>query len=75
MRKIILTFIGAALIAGSASPMAFAREHHRVHTARQYSNERFRNANAYASPYAAPDDTASSYSDGMGGWASMTGFN
>ena len=75
MRKIILTFIGATLIAGSASPAAFAKEHHRVHTARQYTSERFRNANAYARPYAAPDAATSGYSGGMDGWGSMTGFN
>ena len=75
MRKIILTFIGVALIAGFASPAAFAKEHHRVHTARQYTYQRFRNANAYARPYATPDAAPSGYSGGMGGWGSMTGFN
>lgn len=75
MRKIVLAFIGVALIAGSASPAAFAREHHRAHTARQYTYERFRNANAYARPYAVPNAATPGYSGGMGGWGSMTGFN
>lgn len=45
MRKIILTLIGAALIAGSASPAAFARV--------QHHGARFGATNAYASPYLA----------------------
>lgn len=75
MRKIIITRAGVALIAGSASQVAFAKEHHRAHTAQQYTSEQFRNANAYASPYEAPASAASGYAGSMGGWASMTGFN
>ena len=74
MHKIILTLIGAALIAGSTSQMAFAKEHHHVRNTRQVNSEQFRNANDYAAPYVQPE-APSRYSGGMGGWASMTGFN
>ena len=72
MRRIVLTLVGAALIAGSTSQVAFSKERH--HVARQCSCERFRNANANANHDAAPD-AVSGYSGGMGGWASMTGFD
>jgi hypothetical protein len=74
MRKIILTLIGATLIAGSTGQVAFAKASHHVRAARQCTCERFRNANANADPYAA-QNTTSSYSGGMGGWASMTGID
>jgi hypothetical protein len=74
MRKIILTLIGAALIAGSTSQMAFSKEHHHIRNTRQSYSERFRNANDYAAPYVLPK-AGSGYSGGMGGWSSMTGFD
>ena len=74
MRKIILTFIGAALVAGSTAQVAFAKERHHVRNAQQYNSERFRNANDYYAvpPYEQPG--ASSYSGQDGAWQSMTGF-
>ena len=85
MRKIILTLVGAALIAGSPMQAAFSREHHHARSARQFTAEQFRNSRAYAAPsYAAPPYYAHpsyvpyappSYEGAMGAWGSMTGFN
>jgi hypothetical protein len=74
MRKIILTIVGAALIAGSTTHVAFSKERLRVRSAHQFNGERFRNAKAYAVPSALPQ-AVSSHTGGMGGWGSMTGFN
>jgi hypothetical protein len=74
MPKIIFVLVGAALIAGSASEVAFSKERHHVRNAQQFNTERFRNARAYAPPsyvsHAQPG-----YSGGAGAWQSMTGFN
>jgi hypothetical protein len=69
MRKIILTLLAAVLIAGSTTQIAFSKERHHVRHARQFTSEQFRNSNAAipALPERIPN--------GMGGWASMTGFN
>jgi hypothetical protein len=70
MRKIVLVLLGAALMAGSATQVAYAKSHHHVvRHERHYTNERFLNSNAAVLP--APEGDAG----GMGGWASMTGFN
>jgi hypothetical protein len=74
MRKIILTLVGAALLAGSTSQLAFSKEGHHVRNVQQRITERFRNSNAYAAPLSAPD-TRSSYSGLDGAWGAMTGFN
>ena len=72
MRKVILIVLGAALIAGSTTDVAFSKERHHVRSAHHFNSERFRNAKAYAAPSTPP---VSGYSGGMGGWESMTGFN
>lgn len=69
MRKIVFALLGAALIAGSTTQVAFAKSHHHVRHERQFTSERFLNSNAAVLP--APERDAG----GMGGWASMTGFN
>jgi hypothetical protein len=74
MRKIILTLVGAALLAGSSSQVAFSKERHHVRNVQQRITERFSNANAYAAPLSVPD-TGSSYSGLDGAWGAMTGFN
>jgi hypothetical protein len=74
MRKIIFTIVGAALIAGSMSQVAFSKERHHLRNARDFSIERFRNSNAYAAPLYVPD-TGSGGSGLAGAWGSMTGFN
>jgi hypothetical protein len=74
MRKIIFTIVGAALIAGSMSQVAFSKERHHVRNARDFNIERFRNSNAYAAPLYLPD-TGSAGSGLAGAWGSMTGFN
>jgi hypothetical protein len=73
MRKIILALAGAALIAGSTSQVAFAKERHHFRNAQQFNTEQFRNANAYAAPSYVP--YAGSASGLSGAWGSMTGFN
>ncbi len=73
MRKIILIFVGATLVAGSTAQVAFAKERHHVRYVRQYNSEQFRNANAYAVPlYVWP--RAPRYSGQAGAWQTMTGF-
>jgi hypothetical protein len=57
MRKTILTILGSALIAASATQMAAAAQSHRSHKADRApvtTNERFRDSNA-AWPAAQPD--------------------
>ena len=71
MRKIILTLVGAALLAGSSNQVAFSKERHHVRNVQQRITER---ANAYAAPLSVPD-TGSSYSGLDGAWGAMTGFN
>ncbi len=70
MGKIVLALLGAALMAGSATQVAYAKSHHHVvRYGRHYTSARFLNSNAAV--MSAPEkDTG-----GMGGWASMTGFN
>ncbi len=70
MRKIIVALIGAALMAGSTTQIAYGKSHRHVRHERQYTSERFLNSNAavISAPQADNDG-------GMGGWASMTGFN
>ena len=74
MRKVILTFVGAALVAGSTAQVAFAKGRHHVRNVPQYNSERFRNSNAYYGnpPYLQPG--SSSYSGQDGAWQTMTGF-
>jgi hypothetical protein len=45
MRKIILTVLGASLMAASTIPMAAAAEHHTHKADRAAANQQFRNAN------------------------------
>jgi hypothetical protein len=72
MRKMVLILVGAVLIAGSTSQIAFSQiafsKERYVRHARQFTSEQFRNSNA-AVP--APPSAVNR----MGGWASMTGFN
>jgi hypothetical protein len=74
MRNIILALVGAALLAGPASQVAFAKERHHVHHERQFNIERFRDSNAYAVPSYVPAP-GTDYSGEGGAWQSMTGFN
>ena len=69
MRRIILALLGAALMAGPTTQIAYAKSHHHVRHERQYTSERFLNSNASVNEPATQSD------GGMGGWASMTGFN
>jgi hypothetical protein len=65
MRKTILTLVGSALIAASATQMAAAAQQHRSHKADRApvtTNEQFRDSNA-AWP-AAPQSDWSRYSSG-----------
>jgi len=70
MRKIVAAVIGVALVAGSTTQFAYAKNRHHVRHERQYASERFRNSNAAAMPAPQTDNDA-----GMGGWARMTGFH
>jgi hypothetical protein len=70
MRKIVLASFDAALVAGPTMQVAYAKSHHDVRHERQYTSERFLNSNAAVIPVPRTDNDA-----GMGGWASMTGFN
>ena len=74
MRKVILTFVGAALVAGSTAQVAFAKERHHVRNVPQYNSERFRRSDAYSGipPYLQPGP--SSYSGLAGASEGMTGF-
>lgn len=46
MRKIIITVLGVALIAGSTTQMAFAKKYHHIRKAPQFTSGQFRNAKA-----------------------------
>ena len=70
MRNIILALLGAALMAGPTTRIAYAKSHHHVRHERQHTSERFLNSNAAVIPAPQADNDG-----GMGGWASMTGFN
>lgn len=70
MRKIVLAFLGAALVVGPTMQVAYAKSHHHVRHERRYTSERFLNSNAAVIPLPQTDNDA-----GMGGWDSMTGFN
>ena len=74
MRKIFLILVGAALIAGTTTQVAFSRERHHVRNVQQFNGERFRNTNAYALPSYAPD-ARSDYSGEAGAWQTITGFH
>jgi len=67
MKKIIVTFVGSALIALSAVQFAVAAEHHRT-KARHQSASEFRNSNAYAAPVQQPESYRYS-----GGYSDMAG--
>ena len=71
MRKIILTLVGAALVAGSTTQVAFSKERHHVRSVQQFNGERVRNANAYALPSYLPDAADAGEA---GAWQTMTGF-
>ena len=74
MRKIVLIFVGATLVAGSTAQVAFAKERHHVRYVQKYNSEQFRNANAkayYPVPlYMRPRG----FSGQDGAWQTMTGF-
>jgi hypothetical protein len=73
MHKTIIIIAGAALIA-SSTHLAFSKERLHVRSAHQFKSERVRNAKAYAVPSALRQPVPT-YTGGMGGWGSMTGFN
>jgi hypothetical protein len=71
MKKIILTAVGAALIAMSSAQFASAGEHHHARKAQAGASEQFRNANnAIAWPTQAPSAYSGVYS---GGWSAPAG--
>jgi hypothetical protein len=70
MRKIVLALLGAALMAGSTTQIAYAKSYRHVRHERKFTGERFLNSNAAVIPASQADNDG-----GMGGWASMTGFN
>ena len=71
MKKIILTTVGAALIALSGVQMASASEHHHVRKERAPYSEQFRNSNnSVAWPTEAPSAYSGVYS---GGWSAPAG--
>jgi hypothetical protein len=74
MRKVILTLVGAALLAVSTCQVAFSKERYHVRNAQHYYTQRFRNTKANAAPLCAPD-AGSAYSGLAGAWQTMTGFN
>jgi hypothetical protein len=57
----------AVLLALTATPAAFAKEHHRVHKAHQFTSEQFRHANAADVNVSVPP---SMYT---GGWSAPAG--
>jgi hypothetical protein len=67
MRKIILAFLGAALM---TTGTAHSKERHHVRDARLFTSQHFRNSNAGELP-ALPE---TNYSSEAGAWGSMTGF-
>jgi hypothetical protein len=68
MRKIVLAFLGAALM---TTGTAYSKERHHVRDARLFTRQHFRNSNAGEIP-ALPE---TNYSSEAGAWGSMTGFN
>jgi len=68
MRKIVLAFLGAALM---TTGTAYSKERHHVRDARLFASQHFRNSNAGEIP-ALPE---TNYSSEAGAWGSMTGFN
>ena len=71
MRKIILTTVGAALIAVSGAQIAAAGEHHHVRKERAAASEQFRNSNnSIAWPTQSPSTYSGVYS---GGWSAPAG--
>jgi hypothetical protein len=70
MRKIILVLLGAALIAGATTDVAYSKERHHFRGVRPFTTERFRNSNAGEIPV-----LPQPWSSGAGAWGSMTGFN
>jgi hypothetical protein len=72
MGKIILAFLGIALMASATTGTAYSKERHHVRDARQLTVQHFRNSNAGEIP--APPVTRS-YEGSAGAWGSMTGFN
>ena len=71
MRKIILTTVGAALIALSSAQIAAANERHHVHKQQAPASEQFRNSNnSVVWPTEAPSSYSGAYS---GGWSAPAG--
>jgi hypothetical protein len=71
MKKIILTAVGAALIAMSSVQIAAATEHHQARKVRAPVSEQFRNANnSVAWPTESPSTYSGVYS---GGWSAPAG--
>ena len=70
MRKIILAFVGAALMTGVTTGTAYSKERHHVRDARQFTSQQFRNSNAGEIP-ALPQ----TWSGAAGAWGSYTGFH
>jgi hypothetical protein len=68
MRKIVLAFLGAALM---TTGTAYSKERHHVRDTRLFTSQHFRNSNAGEIP-ALPE---TNYSSEAGAWGSMTGFN
>jgi hypothetical protein len=56
MRKIILAFLGAALMAGVTTGTAYSKERHHVRDARQFTIQDFRNSNAGETPRSAGNE-------------------
>jgi hypothetical protein len=67
MRKTILTVLGVALIAGSTTQIAFAKERPHIRKALQFTSGQFRNARA---ALVAPPEAPILYS---GGWSAPAG--
>ena len=74
MRKNILIFVGATLVAGSTAQVAFAKERHHARYVQKYNSEQFRNANAYYRVPLYMRPRSSSFSGQDGAWQTMTGF-
>ena len=70
MRKIIIALLGAALISGATTEVAYSKERHHLRNARPYTSQHFRNSNAGEIPVLPP-----ATSSAAGAWGSMTGFN
>jgi hypothetical protein len=71
----LAVFAAAAVLSQMATPVTFAKEHHRVHKAHQFTTEQFRNTNASFATGSEPPSrylpgTPSMYS---GGWSAPAG--